>query len=118
MPAKAEALFTQYAAIGETMMYIAHQNQVVGLLGVRDTIRSEAASALAALRTAGISHLIMLTGDGEEAARTVAQAVGLTEWRAQLFPEQKYELIQALRARPGPGGCRDRHGHRRLGCGY
>jgi cation-transporting P-type ATPase C len=98
IPARAETLFTQYAAIGETMMYIAHQNQVVGLLGVRDTIRPEAAAALAALRAAGISQLIMLTGDGEEAARTVAQAVGLTEWRAHLFPEQKYALIQALRA--------------------
>jgi cation-transporting P-type ATPase C len=66
---------------------------------VRDKIRPEALSALAELRDTVVSSLVMFTGDGEEAARAVAQAVGLTEWCAQLLPEQKYELIQQLRAK-------------------
>src|SRR5262245_41014295 len=41
----------------------------------------------------------MLSGDVEETARVVARAVGLKDWRAQLSPEQKYELIRELRAR-------------------
>jgi cation-transporting P-type ATPase C len=99
VPAEAEALYAQFAAAGEAVMYVAYQDQVAGLIGVRDLIRPEAAVALAELRQAGVVHLIMFTGDGEEAAQTVAHAVGLTEWRAQLLPEQKYELIRALRAR-------------------
>jgi len=99
VPAEAEVLYAQYAAAGEAVMYVAYQDRVAGLIGVRDTIRPEAAAALAELRQAGVAHLIMFTGDGEEAAQAVARAVGLTEWRAHLLPEQKYELICALRAR-------------------
>jgi cation-transporting P-type ATPase C len=99
VPAEAEALYAQFAASGEAVMYVAYQEQVAGLIGVRDTIRPEAAVALAELRQAGVAHLIMFTGDGEEAAQAVAHAVGLTEWRAHLLPEQKYDLIRTLRAR-------------------
>jgi manganese-transporting P-type ATPase C len=98
MSAEADALYDQYAAAGEAVMYVAYQDRVAGLIGVRDTIRPEAATALAELRQAGVTRLIMFTGDGEEAAQAVARAVGLTEWRAQLLPEQKYDLIRALRA--------------------
>jgi cation-transporting P-type ATPase C len=99
VPAEAEGLYAQFAASGEAVMYVAYQEQVAGLIGVRDMIRPEAAVALAELRQAGVAHLIMFTGDGEEAAQAVARAVGLTEWRAHLLPEQKYELIRTLRAR-------------------
>jgi cation-transporting P-type ATPase C len=95
---EASTLYAQRAAEGETMMYVAHQNRLVGLIGVRDKIRPEAAGVLAELRAAGVNHLLMLTGDGEEAASAVAEAVGLTEWRSRLLPEQKYELIRTLRA--------------------
>jgi len=98
VPQSAAFLHDQHATEGETMMYVAHQNQLVGLIGVRDRIRPEAASALADLRVAGVRQLLMLTGDGEEAARSVAQAVGLTEWRSRLLPDQKYDLIRSLRA--------------------
>jgi cation-transporting P-type ATPase C len=97
--AEAEALHAQYAAAGEAVMYVAHQDRLAGVIGVRDTIRPEATAALRELRKAGVKRLLMLTGDGEEAARAVAQAVGLDEWRAHLLPEQKYTLIRQLKAR-------------------
>jgi manganese/zinc-transporting P-type ATPase C len=96
--ADAEVLYAQGAAAGEAVMYVAYQDRVVGLIGVRDTVRPEAAAALTELRQAGVTRLIMFTGDGEEAAQAVARTVGLTEWQSQLLPEQKYELIRALRA--------------------
>lgn len=95
----AARMYAQHAAVGETMMYVAHQQRLVGLIGVRDKVRPEAAPAITELRAAGVSSLLMLTGDGEEAASSVAQAIGLTEWRSQLLPEQKYELIRQLRGR-------------------
>ena len=78
-------------------MYVAHQGRLVGLIGVRDRIRPEAAATVQQLREIGVKHTLMLTGDGEEAAGSVAQAVGLAEWHARLLPEQKYELIRRLR---------------------
>jgi cation-transporting P-type ATPase C len=97
VPDEAAALYARHAAAGETMMYVAHQDRLVGLIGVRDRIRPEAADALDGLRAAGVRHLYMFTGDGEEAARTVARAVGLTDWEARMLPEQKYERIRRLR---------------------
>jgi cation-transporting P-type ATPase C len=94
---EATALYSRHEGEGETMMYVAHQGRLVGLIGVRDRIRPEAAAAVQRLRAIGVKHTLMLTGDGEEAAGSVAQAVGLAEWHARLLPEQKYELIRRLR---------------------
>jgi manganese/zinc-transporting P-type ATPase C len=98
VPAGARELYSQYSATGETVMYVTHQSQVIGLIGVRDTIRPEAASALAQLRSAGVGHLLLFTGDSEESARSVAQLVGLAEWYARILPEEKYDLIRGLKA--------------------
>jgi cation-transporting P-type ATPase C len=98
IPAEAEAIYAGHAAAGETMMYVAHQQRLIGLIGVRDKVRAEAADALTQLRQAGVRHLLMLTGDGSEAAGTVARNVGLTEWRHDLLPEEKYDIVQSLRA--------------------
>jgi cation-transporting P-type ATPase C len=95
---QAEARHAQHAAEGETMMYVAHQDRLIGLIGVRDQIRPNTAASLAQLRREGVGRLMMLTGDIEESARAVARAVGLHEWHAQLLPEQKYERIRALKA--------------------
>ncbi|WP_437605003.1 cation-translocating P-type ATPase [Sorangium sp. So ce834] len=96
--AEAEALHAKHAAEGETEMYVAHQGRLIGLIGVRDKVRPDVASSLAQLRREGVRRLAMLTGDMEESARAVAGAVGITEWRAQLLPEQKYEWIRQLKA--------------------
>jgi len=88
-----------FAAEGESVMYVAHQGRLVGQITVRDKIRPEAFAAMAGLRAAGIPHLVMLTGDNEPVAATVARAVGLSEWRSRLLPEQKFEWIRHLRAR-------------------
>src|SRR5262249_31208647 len=86
------------AAEGETVMYVAYRDRLVGLIGVRDKIRPHAREAIADLRSTGVAHVLMLTGDGAAAAASVAEAVGVAEWRARLLPEQKYEIIRQLRA--------------------
>jgi cation-transporting P-type ATPase C len=95
--ADVEELFRRLAAEPETLMYVAHQDQVVGLIGVRDKVRPQAAAALHELRRTGVGHLLLLTGDGDAAARAVTQAVGITDWRAGVLPEDKYETIRTLR---------------------
>jgi P-type E1-E2 ATPase len=80
VPKKALALYTELSTSGETMMYVTNQSKVIGLIGVRDKIRPEAERAIADLRSAGVPHLLLFTGDNEESARSVAQQVGLAEW--------------------------------------
>lgn len=105
---EAEARHARHAADGETMMYVAHQSRLIGLIGVRDQIRPDAVEALEQLRGEGIQGLMMLTGDLEDSARAVAYAVGLSEWRGQLLPEQKYERIRELNPRGTVGLVRRR----------
>jgi cation-transporting P-type ATPase C len=98
VPTGARELYYRYSATGETVMYVTHQSRLIGLMGVRDTIRPEAAAALAQLRAGGVGRLLMFTGDSEESARSVAQLIGLSEWYARLLPEEKYDLIRRLKA--------------------
>lgn len=96
--ADANELSMKHAADGESMMFVAHNDRLVGLIGVRDKIRPEAHAALADLRAIGVNDLVMLTGDGEEAAASVAAAVGLNQWHARMMPEEKYETIRRMQS--------------------
>jgi cation-transporting P-type ATPase C len=78
-------------------MYVAHQGHLVGMIGVAAVIRPEAARAVQRLRDVGITRVLMLTGDSQSVAKHVANSVGVTEWRARLLPDDKFEAIRDLR---------------------
>jgi cation-transporting P-type ATPase C len=82
---------------GESVVYVAHQRRLVGVIGISVQVRPEAVCALERLRQAGVCNFIMLTGDHDEAAIHVTSTVGVKEWRARLLPEDKFEAVQALR---------------------
>jgi len=82
----------------ESVMFVVHQRQLVGMIGVSAQVRAGAANALQKLRSAGVSKLVMLTGDSEHVAGHVAGEVGIADWKARLLPEEKFEEIQGLRA--------------------
>jgi cation-transporting P-type ATPase C len=88
--------FERHTADAETMMYVAHKDAVIGLIGVRDHVRPEAPQAIADLRSLGVRRLRMLTGDGDETAIAVARAIGLSEWRAGMLPDEKFDEIRSL----------------------
>ncbi len=68
----------------------------LGIIALADTPRPEARETLERLRALGIRETIMLTGDNERVAAAIARQVGLTDFKANLLPEQKVEAIQAL----------------------
>jgi cation-transporting P-type ATPase C len=82
----------------ESAMYVAHQQTLIGMIAVSAKVRSQAPAAIQRLRDAGVSRLVLLTGDSESVAESVADAVGIVDWRARLLPEQKFQAIQHLRA--------------------
>jgi cation-transporting P-type ATPase C len=85
-------------ARAESTMFVAHRRKLVGLIAISAPVRAEAKGAVHELRRAGISRVVMLTGDSEPVASAVARAVGVTEWKSRLLPEDKFNEIQALRA--------------------
>src|SRR5207302_5000044 len=78
---------------GQTALIVARDGVVLGVIGARDRVRSEAAGVVAELHELGIQDIALLTGDRETVARAVADQVGITEVHAGLLPEEKAEFI-------------------------
>lgn len=83
-------------AEGQTTMLVHDGQRFLGIIGLADRPREEAPAALERLRALGIRALVMLTGDNERVAAAIAKAVGLTDFRANLLPEDKVAAVQAL----------------------
>ena len=84
-------------ARGETAVHVVLDGRVVGVVSIRDELRTAAPGVVASLREAGI-ETVMLTGDNERTAAAVADAVGIDEYRAALLPADKQSAIEDLQA--------------------
>lgn len=93
-----QVALTQLSSEGSSTVIIGVGPQVVGIMGVADALRPHIREALNRLQDSGVAHRVMLTGDKQEVAHTVAHEVGLTEYRAELLPEDKLHIIGELTA--------------------
>ena len=82
---------------GETVLAVARNGVAIGLIGVTDTVRVNAAEAVAALKEMGI-RTVMLTGDNRRTAATVAKMVGVDEVIAEVMPADKARHITDLKS--------------------
>ncbi len=80
-------------ALGHTVLGVALQQRVAGLIAMRDVLRSEAQEAIARLKKQGM-RLVMLTGDNERVAKAVAAEAGIEEVHGGLLPEDKLRLVR------------------------
>lgn len=81
---------------GKTLMWVAEGKSVLGVIAMADTVRAEAGPAMKALQETGVAHTIMLTGDNARSAAAIASEVGLTDFHADLMPEDKLTVIREL----------------------
>jgi P-type Cu+ transporter len=104
IPVEPEALRHRAAELeaqGKTLLLIAVQNQLVGILAAADTLRPEVPAALAAVRALGVRQIELLTGDNERTAAALAERLGI-QWsedhalayRANLLPEDKIAIVK------------------------
>ncbi len=82
---------------GQTVMFLARENKILGLLGVSDSIKPSTPEAIQMLHKEGL-RLIMVTGDNQVTAEAVAKKLGIDEVRAGILPEQKGEIIKELQS--------------------
>jgi len=82
---------------GNTTMIVQRDDVFMGILGVMDTPRAEAAKVLEELKQTGIKKMVMLTGDNQRVADAIAKQIGLTEAQGDLLPEEKVAAINELR---------------------
>jgi len=85
-------------AQGKTLLFVARDGQLIGLLAAADTLRPEVPAALAGVRALGVQHLELLTGDNERTAATLAEHLGV-RYRANLLPEDKIAIVKEYQAK-------------------
>lgn len=86
-----------YRKEGQTVMLIALDGKAAGILGVMDPIKESTAEAIEALHKEGI-EIVMLTGDNETTAKAVAAKLNIDRVQAEVSPEEKSKVVQALQA--------------------
>ena len=93
---KAHAWVRRLHKAAETPVLLAVDGELVGLISLSDTLRPDARPVLDALRNDGLTHIVMLTGDHPDVAAVTAQHLGITDWRAQVLPENKQDIVRDL----------------------
>lgn len=83
---------------GYSLLYLAIDHQIAGVIAIEDPVRPEAAQVVQALRDQGIKRIIMLTGDDTRTAAAVAAKLGITEYWAQILPAEKAGIVRELTA--------------------
>lgn len=83
---------------GKTVIFVAKDLELLGLLALADVIKPEARQAIADLRHLGIKQVVILTGDSHRVAESVAQQLGMVDFRAELLPGNKEQIIKELAA--------------------
>lgn len=86
-----------------TIVHAAIDGTYAGHIVVSDTIKEESKQTIEELSRLGIHQLVMLTGDHEDAAREVAQQVGITEYYADLLPADKLTRLETILEQPAHG---------------
>ncbi|WP_413175837.1 heavy metal translocating P-type ATPase [Anabaena azotica] len=94
---EAESLLTEIEQLGHIPVLVGTNRELLGAIALSDGIRLEATEALHQLKRVGLKRLVMLTGDRTVVAKQIAQQVGITEYQAELLPEDKLQAIQQLR---------------------
>ncbi len=82
---------------GATAIFVAVDRKAAGVLGIADPIKATTAEAISALKAAGL-RLVMITGDNRTTAEAVARRLGIDEVQAEVLPEDKAAVVEALRA--------------------
>ena len=86
---------------GHTLVFVAVDHVLLGAIAIADPMRETARETLELLRSHGIRHVAMLTGDHASSARVVAGALALDQYEAGLLPQQKHDRVVAMRKAHG-----------------
>ena len=90
-----QSALTRLSQQGKTVLLVAGENQLLGMLAVADKEKSSSLAAVQAMQTMGLD-VIMLTGDNQQTAQAVADRVGIDQVFAQILPQDKEKIVHKL----------------------
>ncbi|HLD36007.1 MAG TPA: cation-translocating P-type ATPase [Planctomycetota bacterium] len=83
---------------GKTTLLVVRDTSIVGIIGVTDTIKPQAAEAIQMIKQSGIKKIAIITGDNQRVASAIAQQAGVAEFYAGMLPEDKVNKLKELKA--------------------
>ncbi len=92
---KAYAQMQSLEAQAKTVIAVARDSELIGIIAIADTLKSDAKEAIAQLHSEGIT-VVMVTGDNMKTAKTIADQIGIDQVFAEVLPQGKAELVQRL----------------------
>ncbi|MCD6530774.1 cadmium-translocating P-type ATPase [Candidatus Bathyarchaeota archaeon] len=95
-----EAYAGKLESEGKTVVFVGNGEKVIGLIAVMDKIREATITTMKELRRRNIKT-IMLTGDNERTARAIANGIGISEYHAELLPQDKVSMVEELTEKYG-----------------
>ena len=93
-----EAIQSSSEADGLSLLHVVRDGKPIGWIGLEDNARPEAAGAVDRLKALGISRLVLLTGDRSSVAKRVAGQMHFDDFKAEVLPHEKLEMVDALKA--------------------
>lgn len=98
VPAGKETLF-ESLPLYYSHLYLAIEGKLSAVICIEDPLRDEAAAVVTSLKKAGISKVVMMTGDSERTASVIAKKVGVDEYYAEVLPEDKAAFVEREKAK-------------------
>ena len=98
VPAGKEPLF-ESLPLYYSHLYLAIEGKLSAVICIEDSLRDEAAAVVTSLKKAGISKVVMMTGDSERTASVIAKKVGVDEYYAEVLPEDKAAFVEREKAK-------------------
>lgn len=98
MPPRLPALTGAYAE-NSTLVYVGSGTQTIGVIVIQDALRTNAVKAICDLRAEGIINIGIVSGDAETVVRETASQLGIEAAWSAMLPQDKFELVQALKAK-------------------
>ncbi len=96
--ASAEETIERLYRDGKTLLYIGYGGELIGIIGLKDSVRAASARTIRRLRKLGVKRILLLTGDHRDRASELADALGLDGFHAELMPQDKAAIIGRLNA--------------------
>ncbi len=93
-----ELTYNEFQQKGFTTLILTEGHHVLGLIGIADTLRPKTPSLMKELKSLGIKKTVMLTGDHKIIAEQISKQVGIDQFHASLYPEDKATIIQSYQA--------------------
>ncbi len=92
--------FKKLTTISKTSVFVAKDKDLIGYITLNDEIRKEAKKTISELKSLGLKHILMVTGDNNKIAKTIASKIGIREVVAEALPANKLKVIEEVKNKP------------------